>query len=250
MTLNTVVFKPSILLGRSITRVGGVLYTRQDGHVAVEDGREEKTWTTTRVTEDLEEYKESERLASECRRAIDTVAVATRVGLIVPLEKEAELDEAIILVRKKIAEKNGVWKHSKLSCSFIKARIATDDQQAAMAIGQELSGFMKELTGALDSLDVKKIRSVVASVKGMDSLLPAEASKTLHEAMAAARAAANTISKEVEKKGRRIEEVREELNLAPIDVARTLFMESDEIIVQDAPADQEAADRMAAVEGG
>jgi hypothetical protein len=243
-----VTFKPSVLVGASITRQGNVRYEREDLGTETPDGIEIKSWKTTKTTEMLDEYKRSEAVASECRRMLRAACYPTAVGLICPMDQRDRLDAAIAAIKDKIRQANGEFQLARLGCTFVQATIATDDQEAATAIARELSGFMQELTAALESCDVKKIRGTVASMKGIEQLLPGTASQTLQTAIQTARRAASTIAREVERKGRAIDEVRREIDLAPIDVARILFVEVEEIQVPAPTADPEATERMEAIE--
>jgi hypothetical protein len=131
----------------------------------------------------------------------------------------------------------------------VKGEITSNDTEAAAAIVKEIGGFLKELEAAIHSCDAKKIRQTVAAVRGVDTLLPDVQSKVLKDAVAAARQAARLIVREAEKKGRSIEEVKEELDLSAVDLARAYFLEPDTGTVIDVDAlDPAAAERMAAVE--
>lgn len=242
--------KPSVLIGLAIRRTGAVRYERVEGNLEKEGEREVKTWTTTRRTDALSELKESESLASECRRLVRSVAYPMAVGLVCPKDREKDLDTVIAHIKAKIAEANVNWTQARLSSAIVKAEIATDDQEAAKALTMEMSTMLGDLLTSLEECDVKKIRATVASMKGLDSLLPEIQSETLKKALQTARKVASTVVREVEKKGRDIESVKLELDLSPLDVARTMFVEVEQqvSILPGLSEAHETAERLAGVE--
>jgi hypothetical protein len=247
---NALTFRPSVLVGASITRKGNVTYAREDLGTEMPGGSEVKRWTTTKVTERVEEYKRSHAVVSECRRLLESVCVRTAVGLICPLEDEPRLETVFQTIQARLSEANAEFELAHLACWFAKGYIRTDDQESARAIAAEIAAFVRELTQALEACDVKKIRATLASARGVERVLEGSQSETLAQAIQTARHAANTIAREVERKGRRIEEVRRELDLSAVDVARFLFVEPEpeEELVPAAAPDLEARARMDAVE--
>jgi hypothetical protein len=245
--------KPSLLVAVQISRVGGVTYARGAASEESGDNYEKKTWETTKEIPNVAEFKTAEAAAAECRRLISAICYRTSFGLLCSKDREKELTEAVKVVKAKIADVNSALQTVRLTASVIRAEISSSDQEAAQAVVQEIGGFLAELTSAVEACDVKKIRQTVGAVKGIESLLPEIQSQSLRSAIAAAKKAASTIVKEVQKKERTIDEVRRELDLSPIDAARMMFVEPDAGTAP-APAgfvamsDPEAAKELAGIE--
>lgn len=225
MATKSLTLKPSILVAPYLSRQGGVEYEREDLARQRVEERETATWRTKRTIANVAEMKAADALISECRRVLYRIGGRMAFGLVVPVERKAELDAAVADIKARIETANETYLYTTVSAYFVQARFASDDPEAAAAIAEEIGGLLRDLKAALDAADVKRIRALVAAAKGMDSMLGAAEGTALKAALDAARQAAKTLVKEVEKKERAITEVREELNLAPVDTARTLFLE-------------------------
>lgn len=218
--------KPSVLVAASLTRTGGVSYAREVLNESQDDDHEIREWKTTRDVPKLSQLKKAEAVASQCRRLLGEVCYRTSFGLVCAKEREPQLLDAATQIRQLVEQANLELNGIRLHVSLVRGEIVSDDRAAAAeAILQDLAGFFTELQGAVEGCDVKKIRQTLATMRGVEQLLEPGQSETLQAAVKAAKHAAGQIAKEVEKKGREISEVVQELDLSAIDVARTMFLE-------------------------
>lgn len=217
--------KPSVLVAASLTRTGGVSYAREVLNESQDDDHEIREWKTTRDVPKLSQLKKAEAVASQCRRLLGEVCYRTSFGLVCAKEREPQLLDAAKQIRQLVEQANLELNGIRLHVSLIRGEIVSDDQAAAEAILQDLAGFFTTLQGAVEGCDVKQIRQTLATMRGVEQLLEPAQSETLQAAVRAAKHAAGQIAKEVEKKGREISEVVQELDLSAIDVARTMFLE-------------------------
>lgn len=242
--------KPSLLVGAAVSRSGGVTYVRREiDEQTSPAGALTKTWETTKHVANVDELKRAELLAGELRRLLRTVSYPTTFGLVCPKDREPDLDAITEQIKARVMDANAELTGCRLAATVVKGEIKSNDTEAANAIVKEIGGFLTELEAAIHSCDARKIRQTVAAVRGVETILPDVQSKVLKDAVAAARQAACLIVREAEKKGRSIEEVKEELDLSAVDLARAYFLEPDTGTVIDVDAmDPAAAERMAAVE--
>ena len=224
-----ITMKPALMVSSSIARVGGMRQSKENEHVELDGAHEVKRWTAIRDVTDRNDLKAADAVASECRRMLRQVCVGTAFGLVCPMDRKQELTEIIGQIRARLTEANKTLNTCHLTSMFVTGTIVSDDKEAAEALTAQLGGFLGGLSAALEACDVKKIRQTLASMKGIETLLPPIQSAAINKAMAAARKAAAFIRHEVEKKDRSITAVRMELDLSELDVARAMFVEVGDI---------------------
>jgi hypothetical protein len=243
--------KPSLLVGASVSRSGGARYERHPLDERIDDdGSLTASWQTTKHVTNVDELKRAEAVVGELRHMLRTVCYPTAFGLVCSKDREKALDAVTEQIKAKVDEVNTELKTCRIAATVVKGEIKSNDKEAADAIVGEISGFLKELEAAIQTCDAKKIRQTVAAIRGVDTLLPDIQSKVLNDAVKAARKAATLIVREVEKKGKTIEAVRAELDLAPVDMARAYFLEpaADTVPAEVEPLAEVAPDALAAIE--
>lgn len=217
--------KPLLLVALRITRDGGLSVTKEDLENTVDGEHEVRTWTVTRDVPNITELRAADRLAAECRRMITAFCVRTKFGLIAPKDVRAELDAAWAAVKDKVAVGNQQFTGCQLRASCIRGEILTSDQEAADAILHDLASWFRRLDDAVRACDAQTIRDTLTEMKGADMLLGPEHSKVLQDAVATAKQIATTVTAEVGKKHREMEEVKRELDFAPLDAAAFYFID-------------------------
>ena len=224
---------PAVLVGGSISvRSDGISYEKLD----------EKVEETSRVDgdKDVATVKTSRRhvrAAEELVRAQDTVRAirvamrkvcrSTVIGWISLQSQADDLRTFIEKSKEQAAEHNSGATHHKVRVSLVRAIIATDDERAAREIAGQVNDLLGEFKEALEAADIKAIRDVAVRAKNLSPILDTGDGSVFLSAVDAARRAANKIAKEVEKKGRALEDVRREIDLSPVEVARAAFLEFD-----------------------
>ncbi len=122
----TQIMVPGILVALKTSVNGGVEYARS-GVEEDEEGRVKK-WETTRLMEDPAERKGANEIASKASNLISRLCVRTSFGLLCRIDREAELDEAVVAMRALVTEWNRKAIHSFVTVSAIKGRIADNDE--------------------------------------------------------------------------------------------------------------------------
>ena len=223
---------PSIVVIGDVSKRGAVWYETLEEDEQIKDTTQghrnsDKTRTVRRVIENIEERKALDELYTELRKSLFTVCHNTVLGPVCAVAKEPELDTVIDLARAKMRAFNGSAQHHFGRVSWIKATIAPDDARFAKEITLAAQEVLNELKTALASGAPKKIREIINSqrIKEIVKSVPNGPSDLMVKAVAAARAAAKTIVKEVGEMGRTMEEIRTELDTSAIDTARMAFLE-------------------------
>lgn len=220
-----ITLKPSYLIVAKVTRAGGLTITNADEKEVLEGDAAVKTWSARRDIPSLSELKRANAAVVYARKQLDKVCYRMGSALVCAKENKPYFDEAVATVRKIIADINPSLTHSKLYSSFIIAEIVTDDQEAALALKQDISAMAVRLSDAIKAADPKAIRETIQSMKGIESLVPDIQSEKLKAAVKVAKQYAHQIVLAASGKVEEVEGVKKELDLAPIDEFRFAFLE-------------------------
>jgi hypothetical protein len=220
---------------------GGIRYYRtdlEDEEVAEETegiaasiagNLEEVTrWKTTRVIDDVAERERAMTARNEGARLVRGICSETGLGLLCPVSREDELNEAIKRARQIATEFNETAATNRLSIYALKGRIAETDEEATRALTAEVRGLLEQMDGGIRDLDVKKIRDAASKARAMGQMLDVSQQERVGDAITAARKAAREITKRVTKAGEDGGVVLRDLYVKPIDNARFAFIDSDE----------------------
>lgn len=226
-----ITLRESVLIVLNTRMVGGIKYQREELGQKVEDKTEMTEWKTLKIVDDVDETKLAIITRSKMRSLVTRHCKPTVMGLVCTKDNEAELDKGLQEAEELAREFNEKAKTCRLGVIGVKFDVQSDNEQAARVIAGQIKQVVEDLSAAIKEADVIKIREVLASARGLDDLLPdKQGGIALSEAMRAARVAATTIKREVEKKARDIEDVRQELDLTPIESARAFFLDfSDDV---------------------
>lgn len=229
--------RPGILVALHTRILGGVEYHRRDLDHEEDGKRESVTWETTRTIEDVDEHLAATKARSDARSTIARVCIATPFGLVCPSNREPDLDTAYRAALDILATFNADAKNCEVRLNMLRGRVAADDAEALAAVRLSISELIDDLERATRAGNVADIRKAASGAKQLEALLEAdtdEASK-LGAAIKRARKIARTVVKQVEKGGKRLEDVLAALNTAPIALARLAFDATTERQVEDAP---------------
>lgn len=223
--------KPGIIVALSTRIRGGVTYTRVDLERAreTEDGTQRERWETTKVVEDAEELARATKVRGLISTVIRRLCIETAFGLICPEANEPALDEAIKRARVIAAEHNGTATRSQVSVYVLKGRIASTDEEAARAIGEEVKTLIDAMSSGIDAMDPKAIRDAADRARKIGAVLDASQEIAVSEAIKQARKAARTIVSRVEKKLEDSAVVLKDIQRGAIEKARLAFLDLDPI---------------------
>jgi len=204
--------KPEELIRRAETAAGVE-------HAAIE------RWMTTRVIEDPTEHDTAVKARSKARAVIAACCTPTSFGLLCPLDKEDELNEAIKESRKLVDEFNESSKRAKIGVFVLKGRIAETDEEATRAIASEVTNLLEAMENGIRNVDAKAIREAASKAKALDSMLDESKQGAVKRAIEVARKAAREIVKRVDKGGEDAKIVLEAIATKPIQSARFAFLD-------------------------
>jgi len=205
---------------------GGCSYKREDVSVETFEKREESTWQTGKVIDDVEEYKAAQALRNKAKRYLRKLgAPAASAIVIVPLDKEDEVDAVRRDLKREVVAFNSAANFSQVNFRCYKYRIAGENEDLLKDMLVDLRDILVELRQAEQAADFKGIRSVVQRLAGFDTVLPERAADYLQRAIADAKAQANDIEKSLNAKSKTLAEVKRQISTSSVDFARFAVME-------------------------
>jgi hypothetical protein len=242
-TKGNITIKPCILVSLHTSVNGGVTYMRRtlDASTTPEGltvpaqatERDVERWETTKIVEDKVEHERAEDARKKARSEISKLCIKSAFGLICPIAYESELSEAIDRAHKIATgfNEDPTTRYTRVSLFVMRGHVASTDEEAAKAIGDEVRRLVSQMDAGIGKLDVKAIREAADKARSLAATLSDEQSEIVGEAVKAARAAAKTIVKRVEKDGEAAAIVLADIRRGAIEKARIAFLDLD-----DAPA--------------
>lgn len=225
--------KPGLLVAVKSSVAGGVSYRRTDLAAApsvdaIGANVEVSTWETTRIVADAAEHDRAVKARGLAIREIGAQCARTAFGLLCPVDREADLDAALVRARQIVDAHNATATHTLIRIYMLKGRIADTDEQAARAIGAEVASLIEGMSGAIDRLDVAAIRDAATRAQAMGAMLDAGQASKVQDAIVAARKAARMIVARVEKGAEDAAIVLADIQRGAIEKARIAFLDLDE----------------------
>ena len=226
--MTTSFIKPGILVSLKSTVSGGISYNRRDlAAETTENGSHRSKWETECVVEDPAEHERATKVRGKALGLIRAVCSPTAFGLLCPLENEGKLDDAVKQARALIAEYRTTAAHTDVTVFCLKGRIASTDEEAARAIGDEVSSLIQSMNGAIDRLDADAIREAANKARAMSAMLSEERAEKVNGAIEQARKAARDIVRRVTKGGEKAAIVLADIQRGAIESARIAFLDID-----------------------
>jgi hypothetical protein len=234
--MRTSIIRPGLLVALSSTVSGGVQYKRVDldapadgvvGDTLGETKREVTRWETTRVIEDPAEHDRASKTRGKACKEIRDICSDTNFGLLCPVDREADLDAAIKRAYALADEHNAGAKCTRVAIYTIKGRIASTDEEAARAIGSEVTALLDAMSRGIEQMDVKAIREAATRAADMSAMLGDEQIARVSDAVEQARKAARTIVARIQKKGENAASVLQDIQRGDIEKARFAFLDLD-----------------------
>lgn len=226
--MKTAIMKPGILVSLKTSLKGSVVYERRDLEDKTEGETETERWETTKVIEDKTEHEKATKARSKARSMIAAHCCPTSFGLLCPLSKEDELNEAIREARRMVEDFNESAVRARVDVYVLKGRIADSDEEATRAIASDVTSLLEEMQAGIKAVDVKAIRDAANKARAMGAMLDEDKQAQVTRAIDVARKAAREIVKRVEKGGEAADVVLEEIATKPIESARFAFLDLDD----------------------
>jgi hypothetical protein len=252
--------KPGILVTEHISLTGGIHYCREFIDSRREDQTLVREWHTIAHTDNVDERKEAQKIASRVYASLRRVCAQTPVGLICPASSGQELAETLTEMRGLIDVFNSTAKTCRILAYHACFEVASTNHTALQAVLDRVAEIATNVDGAITMEDSKAIervpkrflrgvtptayaalsqeqkdallarvraeliRSAIAEARGLDTLLPDEAGTELRQVIQEARRAARKICNRVERRGDSLDEVISEVDLTGIRKTRAAFV--------------------------
>lgn len=233
----TTFLKPGLLVNLKTQVSGGVHYQRDDVKQEIEGKTEINQWMTLRTIDDVAEHKAATEARSAATGEIRKVCIATSFGLLCPLSNAADLEDAINKAQAIVTKHNERANYTRVKIYVLRGQIADSDEQAQRAVAAEVAELLEQMKKGIESVSPETIRDAANRATRLGRMLDARQSETVNEAVAAARKAARSIVKRIEKAGEDAKIVLAEINSTPINAARFAFLDMADENWKDTPAD-------------
>lgn len=201
------------------------------------------TWRTAKHVIDIDEQR---NMAAQ--RAVLTGKVrrlgahVSGLGVLVPLDREADLRRALDEVRAEVRSYNDTARYTSLTAYYTWFVVRDSDDAVASALYDRAQDVLRRITEAARAGAVADFRRALADTAGLETILPSETALRLEGLVAEARTAARAAVREA--KGLDPEAaaraLREALCAVPVDGLRAALVES-------APPDDDGHDEIPSV---
>ena len=239
---------PGLLVGLKTTLEGNVEYhtvdTAPDESVVPSAEMNTGTqvavaaWNTTRVTKDTVEFEAAKKVRSKARALITGVCASSNFGLLCPERNIDELRSAVADARSLVAAFNATSRVTKVTCSCIFGRIASNDVEAAQEINAELRDLIEAMRRGCEQLDPAKIREAAGKARDIGVML----TPAMQERVDAAIKLARTEARRLVKSGESAAVAVDRAVVDQLAFARSAFLDLDATYTIAAPR-VDAADR-------
>lgn len=228
------IIRPGLLVSLRSTMRGGVVYQRREITPQHAEGSAlVAEWETRREVEDAAEHARAVVARGAARTAITRVCCVSSFGLLCPSARESELSAAIGEAGRIAAEFNASATRTRIDVFALVGRIASDDAEAARAIGSEVRELLESMQGAVAAADVEAIREAANKARALSGMLSPEVSGKVSAAIDEVRKVARDIVKRAEGSASVAAAIVREVNLSKLDAARFAVLD---LTAQDAPA--------------
>jgi len=230
-----IVMKPGILVSLKTSVAGGVTYQRTDLDDQKVGSSETRRWETVKTVDNVDDFMRAGAVRGEASALIRKPCIKSAFGLICLSADEDELEKAINEAMRMCDNYNRSGTNlSNVRVNVLRGRIADNDAEAARGIAQEITDLLEQMKTGVANFDVRTIREAAGKAREVARVLGNQEAEIVSNAVAAARKAARTIAKRIEKGGEEALVVFRDLQLGPIDIARFAFMDPEEQVKQDA----------------
>jgi hypothetical protein len=196
-----------------------------------EDGTEISSWSTTKIVQDPENAKKAAALRATFINNVVKLGAqyGTEKLVFVDFERRDDLEALQAEWQSKVEEFNAQSPIVKVDFFCLPPLDLTGSNEYMLGkLLDEMKDTMGEMKEALQAADYKKVRAVVAKLKGFTSLVPDESAAAITNAIADARKQARMIKRELEKRGTAIEEVQAMINTSTVDLAVSVTLLDDD----------------------
>ena len=209
MALLRSLLRPGVFVALHTEVEGGVTRTKRDldasdvQATAPAASTVRKTETTTIVDAD---YHAANNLRSEARSLISRVCVASKVGLLCPHGRVAELEQAIETARALVDEHNAKESSSKVGLYVACFETASNEEEVARAVASQMRGVLERMDQAIAKLDPDAIAAAATEARKLAATVAPEQAAKVQQAIDTARTARKDLIKQAGDSARRMAE--------------------------------------------
>lgn len=196
------VIRAGLALSLSVRISGGITYTRAGKEKETQgDGAVRERWETEKVTQNPDEYARAVALRANIRNSVTKICARTPLGdlLIVPPDREADLEAALAAARVAVEDHNRASAHHKVTIGAVPARLSADDKWTARSILGEILVCLGEIQRSIGGGEVDAIRDTCDKLVKLAPALTGEVAGFLTAGVDAARGAARDLKRRLAK---------------------------------------------------
>ena len=243
--MKTSTIKPGVLVSLKTSLSGGAQYKRVDlepDHGTTSGGRLAR-WETVREIMDATEYDNAIAARSLARAAIIKHCCQSSFGLLCPNENEVRLMEGIADAQRIAADFNASSRTVSIEVYTLVGRVASDDAEAARAIGTEVRSLLEAMQDGISKADAEAVREAANKARMIAGMLSDGVQSKVTDAISEARKAARDIVKRIEKAGESAAVVVAECKMEALNAARFAVLDLEQSQpVESMPVDGRAVD--------
>jgi len=176
-----------------------------------------------------EEHGRAKELQGKLGGRLRRLGTCVVDGLVaIPLTSLPEYEKAKADAKAQAMAFNTSTKFWKVIINCIELELVkrTEEEELARLAAYEIQRIMDDMKQALESMSPERIQAAATAAKAKAAALaPGIPQGTLYAAVDSSRKARSTIIREVQQRGRSIEEVRNEIDLSAVESARFAFLE-------------------------
>lgn len=241
MSIQATTLRPGLLVSLSTRVVGNVSYRKnviEPEHITAE-GTQQARWETERTVTDPEEHETSKKVRGKCRSMITGTCAKSAFGLLCPLDKQENLERAIVDARRLAEQFNETAQIARIEIYAITGRIAQDDVEAVRAISSEVRDLLDAMADGVRNLEPQAIRDAANAARNLGTMLTPAASERIQVAIDTAR----RVARDIVKAGEQASIEVDVLAIAKITEARTSFLDiGDAVDIATPEAEARAVD--------
>lgn len=187
--------RPGFLVSLKTALIGNVGYDKEviQPEYQTPEGQQKAKWSTERTIVDPAEHEAAVKVRSKAAGMVRGVCARSAFGLLCPLDKVAELEQAIVAARAEVDKFNLGSKLSRIYLYTITGRIEPNDGEAIRAINSEVRDLLSDMEAGVKQFDVDAIREAATKAKNIGSMLSPDAQARIQIAIDTVRSTARKI---------------------------------------------------------
>lgn len=238
---NATTLRPGLLVSLKTALIGIVDYDKQviEGEYTTASGEKKSKWQTEKTILDPAEHEAAVKVRGKASSLIRSVCARSAFGLLCPMDRAKELEQAIAAAREEIGKFNAAASLARIYVYVITGRIEPNDAEAVKAINSEVRDLLSDMENGVKNVDATAIREAASRAKNLGSMLSPDAAARIQIAIDAVRSTARKIVQA----GEQAAITADDVSIRRITEARTAFLDLDDAKeIGETAADSRAVD--------